>query len=138
MFTQGGFAVVALSVLSFLVPLVVGALFLIALFRPNYRWKLITYRRAGVLFLICVACEAIVGLMSAFQSVRFYWKDAPYELHLDSVTLWMNWAAVPFSLFSASFVYVSAASLVLLLLKNNGVDVVEAWGTKRKGLDPYN
>jgi|GEM_PF-3863941 len=138
MFEQGGFAIVALSVLSFVVPLVVGAVFLIILFRPNYRWKLITYRRAGILFLVCVACEAIVGLMSTFRSIRFYWTDAPHELHLDSVTFWMNWAAVPFSFFSASFVHVSVASLVLLLLKDKGVDVVEAWGTKRKGLDPYN
>ncbi|CDO60084.1 hypothetical protein BN1012_Phect1871 [Candidatus Phaeomarinobacter ectocarpi] len=50
----------------------------------------------------------------------------------------MNWAAVPFSLFSATFAYVSLASLVLLFLRDKGVDVVEALGTKRRGLDPYN
>ncbi|WP_043948215.1 hypothetical protein [Candidatus Phaeomarinobacter ectocarpi] len=138
MFAQGGFVVVALSALSFVVPLLVGVVFLVVLFRPGHRWKLITYRRAGVLFLICVACEAMVALMSAFRSIRYYWTDAPHDLHLDSVTLWMNWAAVPFSLFSATFAYVSLASLVLLFLRDKGVDVVEALGTKRRGLDPYN
>lgn len=138
MFAQDGFSITVVNVLWFLAPLLISIAFVLVLFSPSYRWRILTYRRAGILLLFCIACEAVVGSVSAYRSIRYSLIDVPVDLNLDHVTFWMNWIQVPFALFSASFLYVSGAALLLLFLRDRGIDIAENWGSGRKGLDPYN
>ncbi len=107
--------------------------FLIILVNSNLRWRVVTYRRACVLLLICAACSALGSLSYEFLQLKFYATGSttePFDNIISSLAVIMRTVVKIFG-------PISAASIALLILRDRGIELLGTKSPDRKGLDPY-
>ncbi len=110
--------------------------FVVLLFQPRYRWRMLTYRRAGTALVICLAAEALENLLYAVQIIKL-WPTFSEAGQFDLIDYVLGTVRAPMNTIVQAFGPTSIAALLLLFLKDRGHDLVGGWGAGRRGLDPY-